>query len=202
MSFSAKVPIPSFEIICWIGEPTLFSIICPTVFPFPGRVGKTSILLRYVRGEYSDKQQSTLQASYLDKRLVAAGTPTHLSIWVRWWIVISEAHELCITYLIRLMYPICIPPTVSELISNCGLSSFDRIQQGKNGSTPSGQSTIVTQVIVARRTICLSPTFVVSSLLFLESLADERVSPPAVQMARSWCTTSPILSLSPKCRSG
>ena len=49
---------------------------------FPtGRVGKTSILLRYVRGEYSDKQQSTLQASYLDKRLVAAGTSTHLSIW-------------------------------------------------------------------------------------------------------------------------
>mmetsp|Transcript_81192 Transcript_81192/g.161965 ORF Transcript_81192/g.161965 Transcript_81192/m.161965 type:complete len:222 (-) Transcript_81192:195-860(-) len=46
-----------------------------------GRVGKTSILLRYVRGEYSDKQQSTLQASYLDKRLVAGGTPTHLSIW-------------------------------------------------------------------------------------------------------------------------
>jgi Ras-related protein Rab-21 len=44
-------------------------------------VGKTSILLRYVRGEYSDKQQSTLQASYLDKRLVAAGTSTHLSIW-------------------------------------------------------------------------------------------------------------------------
>lgn len=64
--------------------------ISPTVFPFPGRVGKTSILLRYVRGEYSDKQQSTLQASYLDKRLVAAGTPTHLSIWVRWWIVISR----------------------------------------------------------------------------------------------------------------
>jgi len=44
-------------------------------------VGKTSILLRYVRGEYSDKQQSTLQASYLDKRLVAAGTSTQLSIW-------------------------------------------------------------------------------------------------------------------------
>ena len=34
-----------------------------------------------MRGEYSDKQQSTLQASYLDKRLVAAGTSTQLSIW-------------------------------------------------------------------------------------------------------------------------
>ena len=28
-----------------------------------GRVGKTSILLRFVRGEYTDKQKSTLQAS-------------------------------------------------------------------------------------------------------------------------------------------
>jgi hypothetical protein len=35
----------------------------------PGRVGKTSILLRYIRGEYDDKQVSTLQASYLDKKI-------------------------------------------------------------------------------------------------------------------------------------
>lgn len=28
-----------------------------------GRVGKTSILLRYVKGEYNDKQQSTIQVS-------------------------------------------------------------------------------------------------------------------------------------------
>ena len=34
-----------------------------------GRVGKTSILLRYIRGEYDDKQVSTLQASYLDKKI-------------------------------------------------------------------------------------------------------------------------------------
>jgi len=46
-----------------------------------GRVGKTSILLRYVRGEYNDKQASTLQASYLDKRVVAEGVTTSLSIW-------------------------------------------------------------------------------------------------------------------------
>mmetsp|Transcript_37980 Transcript_37980/g.65534 ORF Transcript_37980/g.65534 Transcript_37980/m.65534 type:complete len:220 (+) Transcript_37980:97-756(+) len=47
-----------------------------------GRVGKTSILLRYVRDEYNDRQQSTLQASYLDKRVSGpANKPVQLSIW-------------------------------------------------------------------------------------------------------------------------
>jgi Ras-related protein Rab-21 len=34
-----------------------------------GRVGKTSLLLRYVKGEFSDKQESTFNASYLDKEV-------------------------------------------------------------------------------------------------------------------------------------
>ncbi len=34
-----------------------------------GRVGKTSILYRFIRGEYDDRQVSTLQASYLDKKI-------------------------------------------------------------------------------------------------------------------------------------
>ncbi|CAE7773818.1 RAB21, partial [Symbiodinium microadriaticum] len=46
-----------------------------------GRVGKTSILLRYIRGEYSDQQVSTLQASYLDKKITVAGTSVQLSVW-------------------------------------------------------------------------------------------------------------------------
>jgi small GTP-binding protein len=47
-----------------------------------GRVGKTSILLRYTKGEYSDRQVSTLQASYLEKRLVvSSATTVLLSIW-------------------------------------------------------------------------------------------------------------------------
>lgn len=46
-----------------------------------GRVGKTSILLRYVNGEYSDRQVSTLQASYLDKKISVGNTPVHLSVW-------------------------------------------------------------------------------------------------------------------------
>lgn len=46
-----------------------------------GRVGKTSILLRYIRGEYDDRQVSTLQASYLDKKIVVDGQPASLSVW-------------------------------------------------------------------------------------------------------------------------
>jgi Ras-related protein Rab-21 len=46
-----------------------------------GRVGKTSILLRYVRGEFAEKQQSTLQASYLDKRVSVGTTNAQLSVW-------------------------------------------------------------------------------------------------------------------------
>lgn len=46
-----------------------------------GRVGKTSILLRYIKGEYNDRQVSTLQASYLDKKMVIENTKVQLSIW-------------------------------------------------------------------------------------------------------------------------
>jgi len=46
-----------------------------------GRVGKTSILLRYIKGEYSDRQVSTLQASYLDKKLTVGASSVQLSVW-------------------------------------------------------------------------------------------------------------------------
>jgi Ras-related protein Rab-21 len=47
-----------------------------------GRVGKTSILLRYIKGEYSDQQISTLQASYLDKKVTINGSVNvQLSVW-------------------------------------------------------------------------------------------------------------------------
>lgn len=46
-----------------------------------GRVGKTSILLRYTKGEYDDTQVSTLQASYLDKKIMVGGINAQLSIW-------------------------------------------------------------------------------------------------------------------------
>ena len=46
-----------------------------------GRVGKTSILIRYIKGEFSDGQVSTLQASYLDKKVSVGGVISNLSIW-------------------------------------------------------------------------------------------------------------------------
>jgi Ras-related protein Rab-21 len=46
-----------------------------------GRVGKTSILLRYTKGEYNDRQVSTLQASYLDKKIMVGATTAQLSVW-------------------------------------------------------------------------------------------------------------------------
>ena len=46
-----------------------------------GRVGKTSILLRYCRDTYDDNQVSTLQASYLEKRLTVDDQRVNLSVW-------------------------------------------------------------------------------------------------------------------------
>eukprot|EP00736_Rhodelphis_marinus_P006180 Rmarinus@m.423 len=47
-----------------------------------GRVGKTSMVLRYVNGVFSDKQQSTIQASYLSKRVALSdGGSCNLAIW-------------------------------------------------------------------------------------------------------------------------
>ena len=44
-------------------------------------MGKTSILQRYIMGEFKDKQQSTLQASFLEKKLVVGSTSINLSVW-------------------------------------------------------------------------------------------------------------------------
>ena len=46
-----------------------------------GRVGKTSILLRYIKGEYDERQVSTLQASYLDKKISIDNQSVQLSLW-------------------------------------------------------------------------------------------------------------------------
>jgi len=46
-----------------------------------GRVGKTSILVRYVKGEYNDNETSTVSASYMDKKLNFGSESVHLSVW-------------------------------------------------------------------------------------------------------------------------
>ena len=46
-----------------------------------GRVGKTSLLLRYVTNVFSDTQPATIQASYLTKRIAVDGSTLNLAIW-------------------------------------------------------------------------------------------------------------------------
>ena len=47
-----------------------------------GRVGKTSILLRFVRGAFDDRQTSTISASCFDKQVpVGAGESVRVSLW-------------------------------------------------------------------------------------------------------------------------
>ena len=46
-----------------------------------GRVGKTSIVVRFVKGKYDDAMQSTLQASFLSKTISIGSDPVVLNIW-------------------------------------------------------------------------------------------------------------------------
>lgn len=46
-----------------------------------GCVGKTSLVLRYVENKFNDKHLSTLQASFLNKKLNIAGKRVDLAIW-------------------------------------------------------------------------------------------------------------------------
>jgi Ras-related protein Rab-21 len=46
-----------------------------------GRVGKTCLCLRYCQGVFSDGQESTIQATYLDKRLNLGKRSVKLMIW-------------------------------------------------------------------------------------------------------------------------
>jgi len=46
-----------------------------------GRVGKTCLCLRYVQNTFSDTQEMTIQATYLDKRLNLGKQAVKLMIW-------------------------------------------------------------------------------------------------------------------------
>jgi GTPase SAR1 family protein len=59
-----------------------------------GRVGKTSLLLRYVHNTFSDKQQPTIQAAYLDKKISVGNNTACLAIWVRRALVIFALFAL------------------------------------------------------------------------------------------------------------
>lgn len=46
-----------------------------------GRSGKTSLLLRYVKDTFDDRQVSTIQASFLEKRLNVSNKTVSIAIW-------------------------------------------------------------------------------------------------------------------------
>jgi Ras-related protein Rab-21 len=46
-----------------------------------GRVGKTCITVRYVKNAFNDQQESTIQATYLDRRLNVGKQSVKLMIW-------------------------------------------------------------------------------------------------------------------------
>ncbi|XP_033104843.1 ras-related protein Rab-21-like [Anneissia japonica] len=46
-----------------------------------GCVGKTSLVLRYVENKFNDKHLSTLQASFLNKKLNIGGKRVNLAVW-------------------------------------------------------------------------------------------------------------------------
>lgn len=46
-----------------------------------GRVGKTSILLRYTKGEYFDRRTPTIKAGYLQKVIQMGNNTVQLNIW-------------------------------------------------------------------------------------------------------------------------
>ena len=51
--------------------------------PYPGCVGKTSLVLQYCQSQFVDKHIATLQASFLTKKLNVNGQRVDLAIWVR-----------------------------------------------------------------------------------------------------------------------
>ncbi|OQV22517.1 Ras-related protein Rab-21 [Hypsibius exemplaris] len=46
-----------------------------------GAVGKTSLVLRYVENKFNERHESTLQASFLTKKLSIGGKRVNLAIW-------------------------------------------------------------------------------------------------------------------------
>ncbi|GMT14546.1 hypothetical protein PFISCL1PPCAC_5843, partial [Pristionchus fissidentatus] len=46
-----------------------------------GAVGKSSLMLRYVQGQFNPRHISTIQASFLSKQLTVEGSDIDLSIW-------------------------------------------------------------------------------------------------------------------------
>jgi hypothetical protein len=62
-------------------SPAAMSLSFKVVLLGEGRVGKTCLCLRYVQNSFSADQESTIQATYLDKRLNLGKRSVKLMIW-------------------------------------------------------------------------------------------------------------------------
>ncbi|MEQ2164873.1 Ras- protein Rab-21 [Goodea atripinnis] len=58
-----------------------------------GCVGKTSLVLRYCENKFNDKHITTLQASFLTKKLNITGKRVNLAIWVRRSLMLGSCHH-------------------------------------------------------------------------------------------------------------
>jgi len=73
----------SFKIVL-LGEGLLHLFIVSTISDEgKGCVGKTSLVLRYCENQFNDKHITTIQASFLRKRLNISNQRVNLAIWVR-----------------------------------------------------------------------------------------------------------------------
>mmetsp|Transcript_8150 Transcript_8150/g.24024 ORF Transcript_8150/g.24024 Transcript_8150/m.24024 type:complete len:213 (+) Transcript_8150:112-750(+) len=54
---------------------------CKVVLLGEGRVGKTSLLIRFVHNTFDERTSPTVQASYFDKRLTIGDATVKLAIW-------------------------------------------------------------------------------------------------------------------------
>ncbi len=50
--------------------------------PLLGRVGKTSLTTKYCLGQFNENEESTINASYLQKEIELGGQKKTLAIWV------------------------------------------------------------------------------------------------------------------------
>jgi len=66
-----------------LGEGRIRDFLLLTVI---GRVGKTSITLKYCLGQFHEDEQSTINAAFLQKELNFDGQTKKLAIWVLFYI--------------------------------------------------------------------------------------------------------------------
>jgi hypothetical protein len=57
-------------------------LFCYLFSIYEGSVGKTSLVTRYVQNTFNERHVTTIQASFLTKRLNVDGSRVNISIWV------------------------------------------------------------------------------------------------------------------------